>query len=153
MIVMGDIAHGALIARVARTGFDVDVDICMSRVINGEFLGGFIITNYNGAICMVHMAGKDARWCSPELLWLLFDYAFSKLRVRRMLCTCDSVNLRSLEMIRRAGWRSEHRILGGTPDGDLLLFTMSPDHCPWLRLRSRYIKYNGAGGETAHVVA
>jgi RimJ/RimL family protein N-acetyltransferase len=145
MIWVGDIAHGALIARAARTGFDVDVDTCISRVIDNEFLGGFILTNYNGAICFVHMAGKDARWCSPELLWFMFEFAFRQLRVRRVLCTVGSKNKRALKMIQRAGWRSEHRIVDGTPDGDLLVFSMRADHCPWLKLRSRYFKTNGGG--------
>lgn len=144
MILIGDIAHGALIARVAHTGFDVDVDVCMSRVCNGEFLGGFILTNYNGAICFVHMAGKDARWCSPELMWLLFDYGFNQLKVRKMMCTVDSVNDRALDLVRRAGWRSAGRIADGTPDGDLLLFSMAANHCRWLALRPRYCKLNGS---------
>jgi RimJ/RimL family protein N-acetyltransferase len=145
MIWIGDIQHGGLIARAAGTGFDRDMDVCISRVIGGEFLGGFILTNCNGAICFVHMAGKDARWCSPELMWFMFEYAFRQLKVRRMFCTVCSTNKRSLDMIRRAGWRSEHRIVDGTPTGDLLVFSMAADHCPWLKLRSRYFKTNGGG--------
>jgi RimJ/RimL family protein N-acetyltransferase len=98
------------------------------------------------------MAGKDARWCSPELLWLLFDYCFTKLKVRLMLCACDTVNIRSMRQIERAGWQPYHRILGGTPSGDLMMFSMTRDECPWLKLRPRYVKVNGAGGEMAHAV-
>src|SRR5262252_6586679 len=147
MIVIGDRFQAGLIARAARTGFDVDVDRCIVRVVNGEFLGGFIITNYNGAICYVHMAGKDSRWCSPQLLWTVFDYCFNDLGVRRMLCTCDSANQRSLRLIMRGGWQSDHRILGGTPSGDLLVFSMTRDRCPWLKLKTRFLKVNGGGGE------
>lgn len=142
MIWVGDIAHGALIARVAKTGFDLDVDMCISRVCDGEFLGGFILTNYNGAICFVHMAGKHPRWCSPELMWVMFDHAFNRMQVKRMLCTVGSKNERALQQVRRAGWRSEHRILGGTPDGDLLIFSMARDHCRWLGLTKRFFKTN-----------
>src|SRR5882672_1517579 len=140
MIWIGDIKHGGLIARAACTGFDVDVDTCISRVVNDEFMGGFILTNCNGAIAFVHMAGKDARWCSPELLWFMFEYAFRQLKMRRLLCTVSSDHKGSLDMIRRAGWRFEHRIVDGTPHGDLLVFSMAADHCPWLKLRSRYFK-------------
>lgn len=145
MIWVGDVQHGALIARAAHTGFDPDVDTCISRVVGGEFMGGFILTNYNGAIAFVHMAGKDPRWCSPELLWFTFEFSFRQLKVRRLLCTVASDHKRSLGMIRRAGWRSEHRIVDGTPQGDLLVFSMASDHCPWLKLRPRYFKENGAG--------
>ena len=144
MIMIGNIQHGALIARAANIGFDADVDTCISRVIGDEFLGGFILTNYNGAIAFVHMAGKPG-WCSPELLWFMFEFAFRQLKVRRLLCTVSSTHKRSLDLIRRAGWRSEHRIFGGTPHGDLLVFSMAVDHCPWLKLRPRYFKTNGAG--------
>lgn len=144
MIWVGDIKHGGLIARSARTGFDVDIDVCISRVVGDHFLGGFILTNYNGAIAFVHMAGQPG-WCSPELLWFMFEFAFRQLKVRRLLCTVNSKHKSALEMIRRAGWRSEHRIADGTPDGDLLVFSMAPDHCRWLKLRPRYFKTNGAG--------
>jgi RimJ/RimL family protein N-acetyltransferase len=150
MIIIGSPFHGGLIARAAHTGYDVDVDTCLARVVGGEFLGGFIITNYNGAICMVHMAGKDARWCSPELLWALFDYCFVNLQVRRMFCTVDSANPRALQLVRRAGWRSEHRILDGTPNGDLLIFSMAADHCRWLK---RHPFYRVNGSETTHAPA
>jgi len=153
MIIMGACYHGALIARAARTGFDADVDKCIIRIVDGEFLGGFIITGFNGAICYVHMAGKDPRWCSPELMWTLFDYCFNELQVRRMLCTCDSVNQRSLRQIMRTGWQSDHRILGGTPSGDLLVFSMTRDRCPWLKLKPRFLKVNGGSGETAYAHA
>jgi hypothetical protein len=151
MIWVGDVQHGTLIARAARIGFDAEVDTCISRVIDNEFLGGFILTNFNGAICFVHMAGKDPRWCSPELLWFTFEFAFRQLKVRRVLCTVGSKNKGALQMVRRAGWRSEHRIVDGTPDGDLLVFSMAAEHCPWLKLRPRYFKTNGGGlKEVAH---
>lgn len=142
MIWIGDIQHGQLIARAAYTGFDPEVDVCISRVVGNEFFGGFILTNYNGAIAFVHMAGKPG-WCSPELLWFMFEYGFRQLKVRRLMCTVSSDHKRSLDMIRRAGWRSEHRIVDGTPKGDLLVFSMKPDHCRWLNLRARYFKTNG----------
>lgn len=151
-ILIGDITHGAMIARAANTTFDVEVDNCISRIDEaGSLRGGFILTNYNGAIVTAHMAGSLPNWCSPELLWLVFDYCFLHLRVRRVLATVGSENKRAYKQVVRAGFVHEHTIEGGTPNGDLILLSMSRETCKWLSLRPRYVRANGHG-ELANVV-
>jgi hypothetical protein len=145
MIVFGDLTHGVMIARGAQTGFDPNVDGCVARTSgDGQLLGGFVVTNYNGAIAMVHMAGSPG-WCSPRLMWVLFDYSFNYLKLRRLLCTVGSKNLTSLDQVKRAGFVYEHTIKDGTPDGDLVMLSMSRPNCKWLKLRSRYLRENGHG--------
>lgn len=154
MITVGDIRHGELIARAASTGFDPEVDVCLSRSNDkGAFLGGFILTNYTGSMITVHMAGIG-HWCSPRLMWCLFDYLFEQLQVKKVLCTVSSTNLRSLDLVQRAGFEAEHSIRDGVPNGKLHLFSMSRDKCKWLRLRDRYARLNGRQrGEHVHAQA
>lgn len=153
MIWSGDIRHGALIARAARTGFDPDVDKCLSRVDGyGNFLGGFILTNFTGSSVMVHMAGVGGHWCSPLLMWVLFDYCFDQLGVKKVLCTVGSSNIISLQQVQQAGFAHEYTIEDAIPDGDLILFSMLRENCRWLNLRERYLRVNGSRrGEHVHV--
>jgi len=152
MIWTGDTTHGMVIARAAKTGFDPSVDACISRVSgDGEFLGGVIYTGFNGAMVMMHMAGVG-NWMSPELVWCCFDYPFMQLCVKQIICTVASTNERSLDIVKRVGFKHEHTIKGGTPNGDLVLFKMLREDCKWLRLRSRYLRVNGTG-EHVHVHA
>jgi RimJ/RimL family protein N-acetyltransferase len=144
MIWSGDIRHGGLIARAARTGFDPDVDKCVSRLDrNGNFIGGFILTNFTGASIMVHMAGVGGHWCSPLLMWVLFDYCFEQLGVKKVLCTVGSSNIASLQQVQRAGFTHEYTIEDAIPDGDLILFSMLRQNCRWLNLRKRFLQVNG----------
>lgn len=153
MIWTGDITHGALIARAAKTGFDPEVDVCISRVSkgSGHFLGGVIYTGYTGSMIMMHMAGVS-NWMTPELVWCCFDYPFMQLAVKQVMCTVGSNNLISINITKRLGFKHEHTIVDGIPHGDLLLFKMLREDCKWLRLRSRYLRVNGTG-EHVHVHA
>lgn len=144
MIWSGDVRHGALIARAAHTSFDPEVDKCLSRVsAEGNFLGGFILTGYTGSMVMTHMAGVGGHWCSPLLMWVLFDYCFDQLGVTKVVCTVGSDNFRSLEQIKRAGFKHEHSIEDGIPGGKLMLFSMLRENCRWLNLGWRYKQVNG----------
>jgi hypothetical protein len=152
MIWLGDVEHGMLIARAARTGFDPEVDRCISRVDgDGRFLGGFIFTGFTGSMVMDHMAGVGGHWCSPQLMWCIFDYQFEQLGVKKVLCTVGSNNARSLNLVQRAGFEHEYSIRDGIPNGKLMLFSMLREKCKWLRLRSRYLRVNGSDrGEHVH---
>lgn len=151
MILLGDVRHGEMIARAAHTSFDMEVDGVVSRIdAAGDLCGGFILTNYNGAIVMIHMAGSVAYWATPELVWLMFDYAFVHLGCRKVLCTACSTNENALDQIRRSGFKDEHRIEGGTVKGDLLMLSMSREDCKWLKLRKRYVRQI-SHGELANV--
>jgi len=155
MIQLGNVQHGVMIAQAAHTGFDPHVDRCISRSIGFDhLLGGFIMTNYTGSIIFDHMAGVGGHWCSPELMWVIFDYQFEQLGVQKVMCTVSSKNHRALNLVQRAGFELEHSIRDGVPNGKLHLFSMLRDKCKWLRLRDRYFRVNGGHrGEHVHVQA
>lgn len=153
MIILNDIHHAFMIARAAHTGFDNEIDNCISRCNgNGSFLGGVIYTGFTGSMVMVHMAGIK-HWASPELTWVVFDYAFNQLGVKKVLCSVGSDNARSIDSIERLGFTLEHEIIDGIPGGSLRLYSMLRADCRWLKLRSRYMRLNGSGGEHVHVQA
>jgi len=152
MIYSGDARHGMLIARAACTGFDPDIDKCISRCSDdGNFLGGFILTGFTGSMVWNHMAGVGGHWCSPQLMWIIFDYQFEQLGLKKVMCTVSSHHWKSLDLVQRAGFKHVYAIEDGVPDGKLHLFSMSKDDCKWLRLRKRYLRVNGhQRGEHVH---
>ena len=102
-------------------------------------LGGFVLSAYLGASMTVHMAGTDPRWCSRDLLWMVFHYAFVQLGLRKLIAPVASTNHVALAQDLRAGFRLEATLRDATPDGHLLLLTMTREDCRWLRIKpSRY---------------
>lgn len=154
MILIGDTHHGTLIARAAKVGFDPEVDSVFSRCTSdGQLLGGFIMTGYTGSIMWNHMAGLGP-WCSPQLMWIIFDYQFNQLNLTKVMATVASTNHRAMNLVMRAGFEPEYTIKGGVPDGNMHLLSMVRAKCKWLRLRDRFMRLNGGHrGEDVHVHA
>jgi RimJ/RimL family protein N-acetyltransferase len=147
MIMLGDLTHAFLIARASHAGFDNEVDRCISRcAADGRFLGGVIYTGFTGSMVTVHVAGVG-NWASPELMWLIFDYPFMQLQVKKLVCTAGSDNKHSMDIIERVGFKLEYKIEDGIPGGTLNLYSMLREDCRWLKLRSRYMRLNGQGGD------
>jgi hypothetical protein len=154
MIRIGDERHGRLIAMAACVGYDPETDKTFSRVdSDGCFLGGFVLTDYTGSTMTDHMAGVG-NWCSPQLMWVIFDYQFEQCSLKKVMCTVSSHRRNVVDLVTRAGFRHEYSIEDGVPEGQMHLFSMSKDQCKWLRLRDRYLKVNGIHrGEHVHVHA
>jgi RimJ/RimL family protein N-acetyltransferase len=133
--------------------FDPEVDRCIANLRQGSIIGGFVFQNYTGAdgSIAVHMAGRDARWCSRDLLWMCFDYCFNQLGVHKIIAPVPGYIPLSLNLVARAGYTPEafieHAFPGGYP---LFLLSMTREQCRWLTLkppswRRNYEVVNGQG--------
>jgi RimJ/RimL family protein N-acetyltransferase len=138
MIVTGNPEHGRIIAHLAGTGFDPERDICISRVKpNGSLWGGIVFAGYTKIAIWAHMAGQPG-WGNRLFLFLGFDYAFNQLGVKKILASVPSTNERALHIDLRMGFKEIGRIPDAVPDGDIVLLSMVPEDCKWLKLRDRY---------------
>jgi len=100
---------------------------------DGELLGGFVLSDFTGACAMVHMAGERPGWATRDLLWMLFDYAFHQLGVRKLLALVRSNNYLALALDLRAGWRIETLITDlYEPGVHAFVLYMKPEFCRWL---------------------
>ena len=102
-----------------------------------DILGGFMLCQYLGASMTIHMAGDDPRWCSKDLLWITFDYAFVQLGLRKLIAPVRSDNYAALALDLRAGWHIETIIRDVYDTAHMFVLTMTPDTCPWLKLKPR----------------
>lgn len=100
-------------------------------------LGGFVFNNYVGNAIFVHDAGRAKTWCSRDLMWMLFDYAFHQLGVQKVIAPVAADNIHALELDLKAGFQIETAIADAVAPGvSMLLLSMEATNCRWLRLRS-----------------
>lgn len=108
----------------------------------GRRFGGFVLAQYLGASMAVHMAGIDPRWCSRDLLWMVFHYAFVQLGCTKLIAPVRSTNHVAMAQDLRAGFVIEAVVRDAFPDGHMVLLTMTRDTCPWLQLNPKAYKSN-----------
>lgn len=101
---------------------------------NGEILGAVCVEEYNGANCLMHVAGKPgARWCKPTFLRFCFLYVFDQLGCRRVTGLVDETNVAARRLDEHLGFELETRLKQATPNGDLLVYVMWKEKCRWIR--------------------
>jgi len=98
-----------------------------------EIQGGFVLDGFTGVCALVHMAGERPGWATPDLLWMLFDYAFNQLGVKKLLGIVRSDNYLALSLDLRGGWRIETLVRDMYGEGiHAFILYMKPEFCRWL---------------------
>ena len=109
-----------------------------------DVVGGFVIVKYLGHSAAIRMAGEDGNWCSRELLWMVFHYAFNQLHCGKLLAPVKSDMYDVISMDLRAGWQLEATLRDMFEDGThLLILSMTKDTCPWLNHTPTKWRANG----------
>ena len=119
--------------------------VCIGRRDSeGKILGVVGFESYNGASIQIHSAG-DGAWLSKDFLGAIFHYPFRVCKVNVIIGPVASTNHRAIRLNERVGFVKEHAIVGGHPDGDLILMTMRLEDCKYLYLGEKYGKENTEG--------
>lgn len=131
---------------MARVGglFNETTDHCISLHRDGILQGGVVYTGFLHASIMLHMAGNETNWATRDFLWMVFDYAFNQLGVRKLVGLVPSNNTRAISVDLRLGFRLEGRLteMLADPHEDLLILTMLKKDCKWLKVTPRYYRSN-----------
>ncbi len=115
--------------------FRPGMDHSLSNHRDGQILGGFVLSGYLGASIAVHTAGAVRDWCSRDLMWMVFHYAFRQLKCSKMIAPVASDNHHALLLDLRAGFHLEAVIKDAlAPGRHLMLLTMGLEDCRWLRI-------------------
>ena len=69
---------------------------------------------------------------TPEWLAAIFDYPYNVCDVDKIIAPVASTNAKALKLVRNMGFTEEARIADASPDGDLVLMTMTRDQCRFL---------------------
>lgn len=118
--------------------FSPERDHAISNHDGSEILGGFVLASYLGASIAVHMGGKAPGWCSRDLLWMVFHYAFVQAGVHKVLAPVPSDNHTALSQDLRAGFTVEATIEDAlSPGVHLVVLSMTRERCRWLRIKPK----------------
>lgn len=104
---------------------------------DGELTGGVVFDDYvANSRCSMHCAGTG-NWVGREFLFALFDYAFRQLSCKVVVALVNSENIASAKFVSHLGFEEKCRLEGGSPEGDLIVFTMRKEECRWLERKSK----------------
>jgi hypothetical protein len=96
---------GQRIMSICGGSFRDDCDHSLATYEDGTFLGGFVLDYFMGNTIAVHDGAVSKRWCSRELMWMLFHYVFVQLKCHKAYAPVPSDNAHALELNLRAGWK------------------------------------------------
>jgi len=141
VIEFGNTIHGFKIGAAIPRPYNPVVDVVISKVTpEGNCLGGVIYDGFTGGCIFMHQAGFHPHWLTGNMIWIVFDYPFNQLKVRKVAGTINSNNKELLDFNRRLGFKEEGRIKHAYPDGDLLVLTMERSACRWLKIKPKVYK-------------
>lgn len=103
----------------------------IGRVRDGKIIGGIYYEDYNGSNIVCHIASDGDRWLNKLFLWMIFDYPFNKLGVKRMTAPILESNKDCINFVEKLGFVREAILQDGHPKGDIYIYTLFKDQCKW----------------------
>lgn len=101
---------------------------------DGQLVAGVVYDHFNGASVAMHVASDGSkRWLNRPFLRFCFDYAFMRLKVKKVIGMVPSNNQAALEFDKHLGFVEEARLKDAHPGGDLIFVTMTRAQCRWLK--------------------
>lgn len=141
VILFNDWEHGGLIGKACRVIPNPRCDIVISRMSpEGKLLGGVIYQSFTGTSIQVHVAGFSPNWLSKDLLWVVFDYPFSQLKVGTVFSQIRESNKVALEFNLKIGFKEVCRIDGVFPEGQCVITSITRDTCRWLNIKPKSLE-------------
>lgn len=142
-IVFNDPDHGDAIARAAGTRFIPMIDIAISRVRDDDLLGGVVFNNYTRESIEIHSASFDNHWGSRDLIFVIFDYPFNQLGVKRLFGRVAEHNVRAIRLNTKLGFKPVARIEGVYRHGiACIVMRMDREDCRFIGMTPRRIQSN-----------
>lgn len=121
-------------------------DHSISTWQDDKLLGGFVFNQYVGNAIAVHDGSCAVNWCSRDLMWMVFHYAFKQLHCGKLVAPTPSDNTHALALNLRAGFKLEAVIRDLIRPGvHLMVLTMIETECRWLRITPTTVVNNDRG--------
>ena len=102
---------------------------CICCLQDGKPVAGVIYEGYNTYTISAHIWIKEGKRPDKEWYAAIFDYPFNQLGVNKILGQVASKNTKAVKMDEHFGFTLEATIKDFSPDGDLLMYTMTKDKC------------------------
>lgn len=140
-IALNEATYGPIIAKIAGTDYVPKVSINFARVVNDEFLGGVLFSNYTGESIQLHTGSVTPMWINRDLLFVTFDYPFVQLGVNRIFANSPADNARAIQFIENIGFRRVVEIPGVYPGNvSSVVLKMERNQCRFLNIVPRTLE-------------
>ena len=104
----------------------------------GGLLAGVLYQNFNGANICAHIAATPGgKWLNRSFLWVIFDYPFNQLGVKRITGFVPAWNTAAQRFDTHLGFVHEATLEDVLPEGDLFIYRMRREDCRWLNLKEK----------------
>lgn len=99
---------------------------------DGVVVAGVMFDHFNGRSIAMHVASEGRNWLTRDFLRSCFGYAFNQLKVGKVIGLVDSTNIASKRFCHHLGFSLEATVTGAAKEGDLFIYSMTPDQCRWI---------------------
>lgn len=100
---------------------------------DGELIWGAYYNMFNTQSVAIHFSSEQGRRLNYAFIKAAFMYPFLQLGVKKLIGLVDERNVKSARFVANLGAVLEARIKDASPGGDLLIFTMTPDQCKYIK--------------------
>ena len=107
---------------------------CIGNVLSNELRAVVVFCNFQGKSCQMHIASSGSHWMTKDFLKIAFDYPFNKLKLKVIIGVVPGNNEKALKLDRHLGFKEIADIADAHKDGNLVLLTMRPEYCKWLKI-------------------
>lgn len=144
MVVLGDRKAGEITAEMLKMAFNpTDVSVASFVDIDGvnELAVGVIFRDYTGpgGSIVAHIAIFDPRGMNRTFLFSAFHYAFEQLGAAQVLAPIHETNTKSLEFVRKVGFKEVTRIPKAFADGAMVITAIFRHECRWLSYANSHL--------------
>lgn len=98
-----------------------------------EIVVGWTYTNWNKTNCVVDVVAEAGGWCTPEFLYMAFDYPFNQMGVKRITSPVAESNTHCQQFVKWLGATHEATLKDACPTGDVRLYRMFKNECRWIK--------------------
>jgi RimJ/RimL family protein N-acetyltransferase len=132
--------YGKQIAELAGAQYNPKGSMSIARVRDGLLLGGVVYYHMTGESVAVHVAGSVEHWLNRDLLWVVFDFPFSQLGVKRLFGEISEDNQAALKFNENLGFHTVARIEGVFPNNvACIVRRLDREDCRFLTIKPRTI--------------
>lgn len=115
-----------------------DAAQAIGQTYNGKLIAGILYNGYTGSNIFMHSRCDDPKHVSRKFYWMIFDYPFNQLLVKRATgVVCDN-NDKARRVNEKLGWVYETTIGDHFPTGNAIIYKMYRHDCRWLNLSEKY---------------
>jgi hypothetical protein len=146
-VVLNDQSVGEFVATRAKCEYNPAIHTTIGVVDDSKALddparihGGVVFYGHTGPAIWIHVAARDEKWITPDMLWCTFHYPFVQLGCAYLYGLLESANEYTLNFDLKLGFEVQAVLPGLFASGPGLVICMERDKCRWLKLKPRRLQ-------------